>query len=419
MAALLCKARKNLQVAVNIANSLSSSSFTIRPRFAARVKQQCSVYSTESASTSKLSWNAEVEACVNTIVESYDSLNAKMMDAANTSAAEFAKLSREIADASKVVESNNIRKTLLKDIEELSSMLEVDDDAELKAMAESEVEEKQEELAKVESTLLRCIIPKDAADSHSAMLEIRAGAGGGEASLFVQDLLAMYQSLARRQGWRVEVYSTSETAAGGMSEVVCGVSGVNVFGLLKHEVGTHRVQRVPATETQGRVHTSTATVAVLPEATDVDVDVKESDIKIDTYRSGGAGGQHVNTTDSAVRLTHLPTGVIVCIQDERSQHKNKAKAMQVLRTRIFEGERERLASERATVRKEQVGTGSRSERIRTYNVAQDRVTDHRINKSHYGLTDVMNGDMLEQFISDISQSIELELLEAQFSSSSQ
>ncbi|KNC78891.1 hypothetical protein SARC_08695 [Sphaeroforma arctica JP610] len=338
-----------------------------------------------------------------------------MMNTEDCSSEDIAKISRELGDASRAVEQNNLRRVLLQDVQELSSMVDSDDtDAELKAMAEMEVEEKTTELRAVEAELLRSIVPKDSADSHNAMLEIRAGAGGGEASLFVQDLFSMYQALAKRQGWRTEIYSTSPTTAGGMSEIVAGVSGVNVFGVLKHEIGTHRVQRVPATETQGRVHTSTATVAILPEASDVDVDVKDSDIKVDTYRSGGAGGQHVNTTDSAVRLTHIPTGVIVCIQDERSQHKNKAKAMLVLKTRIFDAERERLATARATARKEQVGTGSRSERIRTYNYAQDRVTDHRINMSHYGLMDVLNGPVLEDFIGALTQAKEIELLEAQF-----
>jgi peptide chain release factor 1 len=242
------------------------------------------------------------------------------------------------------------------------------------------------------------MLPKDSADAGSAFLEIRAGTGGDEAALFAADLLNMYRRYAQLQGWQFEVMSESPSDLGGYKEVICSVNGNGVFAKLKYESGVHRVQRVPATEAQGRIHTSAATVAVMPEAEDVDIEINESDLRIDVYRASGAGGQHVNKTESAVRITHMPTGVVVAMQEEKSQHKNKAKAMKILKARIYDAERERKDKERAADRKEQVGSGERSERIRTYNFPQGRCTDHRINLTLYELDQVMQGLNLGKII---------------------
>jgi peptide chain release factor 1 len=274
---------------------------------------------------------------------------------------------------------------------ELASLHEMAGDAEMKAMAEEELPATEAALAEAEHVLAIALLPRDAADERSAMLEIRAGTGGDEAALFAGDLLRMYSKYAESQGWRVEIVSASSADVGGYKEVVANVSGAGVFAKLKFESGVHRVQRVPATETQGRIHTSAATVAVLPEATEVDVQINEGDLKVDIYRSSGAGGQHVNTTDSAIRITHLPTGLVVIQQDQRSQHKNRAKAMEVLRTRLYDLQREQLHSERAGERKAMVGSGDRSERIRTYNFPQGRVTDHRINLTLHRLPEILEG----------------------------
>jgi peptide chain release factor 1 len=274
---------------------------------------------------------------------------------------------------------------------ELASLHEMAGDAEMKAMADEELPATEAALAEAERTLAIALLPRDAADERSAMLEIRAGTGGDEAALFAGDLLRMYSKYAESQGWRVEIVSASSADVGGYKEVVANVSGTGVFAKLKFESGVHRVQRVPATETQGRIHTSAATVAVLPEATEIDVQINEGDLKIDIYRASGAGGQHVNTTDSAIRITHLPTGLVVIQQDQRSQHKNRAKAMEVLRTRLYDLQREQLHSERAGERKAMVGSGDRSERIRTYNFPQGRVTDHRINLTLHRLPEILEG----------------------------
>jgi len=268
-------------------------------------------------------------------------------------------------------------------------------DAELKAMAEEEIAATRTALADSEHALAIALLPRDAADERSAMLEIRAGTGGDEAALFAGDLLRMYSKYAEQQGWRVEIVAASQSDVGGYKEVVASVSGSGVFARLKFESGVHRVQRVPVTEAGGRIHTSAATVAVLPEATEVDVQINDNDLKIDVYRASGAGGQHVNTTDSAVRITHLPTGTVVTCQDGRSQHKNKEKAMQVLRARLSEVQRESIATERAGERKAMVGSGDRSERIRTYNFPQGRVTDHRINLTLHRLPEILEGALDE------------------------
>ena len=269
-------------------------------------------------------------------------------------------------------------------------------DAELRQMASEELHENERALTVAERHLALSLLPRDAADERAAMLEIRAGTGGDEAALFAGDLYRMYERYAGNRGWRVEMISASASEAGGFKEVVASVTGAGVFARMKFESGVHRVQRVPATESGGRIHTSAATVAVLPEAEEVDVQIDEArDLRIDVYRSSGPGGQSVNTTDSAVRITHLPTGLVVIQQDEKSQHKNKAKALKVLRTRLYEAERERLAAERSGTRKSMVGSGDRSERIRTYNFPQGRVTDHRINLTLHRLPEILEGQMEE------------------------
>jgi peptide chain release factor 1 len=262
-------------------------------------------------------------------------------------------------------------------------------------MAAEELRANETALAEAERSLALALLPKDAADARPAMLEIRAGVGGDEAALFAGDLLRMYQRYADRMGWKVELISSSEAEFGGVKEVVLSVTGTGVFAKLKFESGVHRVQRVPATEAGGRIHTSAATVAVLPEAEEADIKIEDKDLRIDIYRSSGPGGQGVNTTDSAVRITHIPTNTVVIQQDERSQIKNKAKAMKVLRTRLYEAERDRLASERSGARASMVGSGDRSERIRTYNFPQGRVTDHRINLTLHRLPEVMMGELDE------------------------
>lgn len=273
-----------------------------------------------------------------------------------------------------------------------------DKDAEMAAMAREELEALKERLPDLERRLKILLLPRDAADEGSAILEVRAGTGGEEAALFAGDLLAMYRRYAQLQGWRVEVMSISESDLGGVKEGVLAIEGQGVFAKLKFESGVHRVQRVPATEAQGRIHTSAATVAVLPEAEDVEIDVKDSDLRIDVYRASGAGGQHVNKTESAVRITHIPTGVVAASQEEKSQHKNKARAMKMLKARLYDAERQRVDSARAADRKDQVGSGDRSERIRTYNFPQGRVTDHRINLTLYKLDRVVAGDDLGEVI---------------------
>ena len=270
--------------------------------------------------------------------------------------------------------------------------------AEMRGLAEEELGAVRARLFDLQHELKVALLPKDAADEKNAILEIRAGTGGDEAALFAGGLFRMYHRYAELKGWRVEILSASEGAAGGYKEIVAEIAGRGVFARLKFESGVHRVQRVPETETQGRVHTSAATVAVLPEAEEVDVDINEADLKIDTMRAQGAGGQHVNKTESAVRITHLPTSTIVVVQDERSQHKNRARAMTLLRSRIYDAQRQKLDAERAADRRAQVGSGDRSERIRTYNFPQGRLTDHRIHLTLYKLDKVMTGEALDEVI---------------------
>ncbi len=320
---------------------------------------------------------------------------ASLMSAGNLSGDEFTKLSVEYAELTPVVEAIA---THAQAQEELVSLKELMSDPEMKEMATEEYYALEKRLPELERSLQLSLIPKDEADSKNAILEIRAGTGGDEAALFAADLFVMYKAYAAKRGWRMEVVEASESDIGGYKEIVTEISGANVFARLKYESGVHRVQRVPKTESGGRIHTSAATVAVLPEAEEVDLDINPSDLKIDTYRSQGAGGQHVNTTDSAVRITHIPTGVVVEMQEERSQHKNRDKAMKILRTRIYDIERQRLATARAEDRKEQVGSGDRSERIRTYNYPQGRVSDHRINLTLYKLDEILAGEAFDEIV---------------------
>ena len=310
----------------------------------------------------------------------------------------FAKLSKEFSDLEPIVGAIGELNAARDEISNLAQMITDNSDAELKAMAEEEFLSLKDRIPVLERQVQVMLLPKDAADDKNAILEVRAGTGGEEAALFAADLFRMYQRYADQHGWRFETMNISEGTAGGFKEATAEISGRSVFARLKFESGVHRVQRVPATETQGRIHTSAATVAVLPEAEEVDIQIEDKDLRIDVYRSSGPGGQSVNTTDSAVRLTHLPTGLVVIQQDEKSQHKNKAKALKVLRARLYDRERQALDDARAADRKSQVGTGDRSERIRTYNFPQGRVTDHRINLTLYKIEKVMAGEALDEIV---------------------
>jgi peptide chain release factor 1 len=323
------------------------------------------------------------------ITRRFEFLEARL--AAGAAPAEIAVLSREYSDLKPVVSEIDGYRRALRDLAEAEAMLA---DPEMRTLAEEELPDLRARIPEMEQALRLALLPRDAADARPAILEIRPGTGGDEAALFAADLLRMYQRYAESQGWRFEILELQESDLGGVRDVVAHVQGEGVFAKLKYESGVHRVQRVPETETQGRIHTSAATVAVLPEAEDVDIDIPASDLRIDTMRSSGAGGQHVNTTDSAVRITHLPTGIIVT-SSEKSQHRNREIAMQVLRARLFDLERARIDSARAADRKAQVGSGDRSERIRTYNFPQGRMTDHRINLTLYALPQIMAGGLDE------------------------
>jgi peptide chain release factor 1 len=325
----------------------------------------------------------------------------------------YVRLSREFAELDPIVATINALRKAEQERGELQHL--IDDpasDDEMAALAKEELVALDPRIEELEQQLKVLLLPKDSADEKSAILEVRAGTGGEEAALFAGDLFRMYQRYADQHGWKVNIISSSESATGGYKEIIASVTGKGVFARLKFESGVHRVQRVPATEAQGRIHTSAATVAVLPEAEEVDIKVDEKDLRIDVFRASGPGGQSVNTTDSAVRITHLPTGVVVIQQDEKSQHKNKAKAMKVLRARLYDLERSKLDAERAENRRSQIGTGDRSQRIRTYNFPQGRVTDHRIGLTLHQLYLVLEGEALDELIDALIAEHQTELLSA-------
>ena len=335
---------------------------------------------------------------LNDILENFANLEEKLNNLNSDDFSDYAKLSKEYSDLKPLIERINQFFRCEKEVRDLEELL-VSEDDEMKAEAINEKNILLEKKQRTEDEIKVLLIPKDLSDEKNAIVEIRAGTGGEEAALFASDLFRMYLKFSELNNWKCEVMDISETDHDGIKEVILNISGESVFGTLKFESGTHRVQRVPETESGGRIHTSAATVAVLPEASDVDVDILEKDLRIDIFRSSGPGGQSVNTTDSAVRITHIPTGVVSQCQDEKSQHKNKAKALKVLRSRIYELERQKKDEERALSRKSQVGSGDRSERIRTYNFPQGRVTDHRISLTLYKLDQILNGESLEEIIS--------------------
>jgi len=320
----------------------------------------------------------------------YEELGQQLCDPEVLSNREkFQKLSKESADLQDLVQAFREYREVKQSIEDNKALLA---DPEFKELARQELEDDRTRIEQLERKMKLLLLPKDPNDERNIMLEIRGGTGGDEASLFAADLFRMYSRYAERKGWKTEMLSMSQSSSGGIKEAVATISGDKVYSQLKYESGVHRVQRVPSTESQGRIHTSTATVAVLPEARDVDVQLNDKDLRIDVMRAGGAGGQHVNTTDSAVRITHLPTNIVVVCQDEKSQHKNKSKAMRILRTRVLEAEEAKAAAERSEERRSQIGSGERSEKIRTYNYPQDRLTDHRIGLSRHNLQGVVDGD---------------------------
>ncbi len=338
----------------------------------------------------------------------YEELAALMAEGKATGD-KFVKMTKEYSDLGPIVETIRTYKKSLSDKVDLEAML---GDPEMGEIAKEELYDLNGKIPHQEQQIKLLLIPKDTDDNKNAILEIRAGTGGDEAALFAHDLFTMYKGYAAIRGWRFEIAEMAENDIGGLKEVIVEISGSDVFSRLKYESGVHRVQRVPTTEASGRVHTSAATVAVLPEAEDVDVNINEQDLRIDVYRSRGAGGQSVNTTDSAVRITHLPTGVVVAMQDERSQIKNRAKAMKILMSRLYDLQRQKIDSERAADRKSQVGSGDRSERIRTYNFPQGRVTDHRINLTLYKISDVMSGTALDEIVDGLTAEEQAEKLAA-------
>ena len=323
----------------------------------------------------------------------YEELSALLADGA--SGDKYVKMMREYASLGPVMETINNYKAAVRQFEEAESMMS---DPEMKELAQAEYYELKEKLPELEHQLKLALIPRDTDDTKNAILEIRAGTGGDEAALFAGDLLSMYHGYAQQMGWKFVIAESAQSDLGGYKEVIVEVSGSDVFSKLKFESGVHRVQRVPATETQGRVHTSAATVAVMPEAEEVDIVLNDKDLKFDVFRSQGSGGQSVNTTDSAVRVTHIPTGIAIAIQEEKSQHKNKARAISLLKTKLYDLQRQKLDQERAADRKYQVGSGDRSERIRTYNFPQGRVSDHRINLTVYNIENVMTGKALDEIV---------------------
>jgi peptide chain release factor 1 len=334
--------------------------------------------------------------------------------ASNLAPETYVKLSREFAELAPVIEAIKAYRAVAGEIADLQALIDdASTDSEMRKLAEAEKPALQARRDKLEQQIGLALIPKDAMDERNVILEIRAGTGGDEAALFAGDLIRMYERYAVRQGWKVEVLSLNEGSKGGFKEIVAEIRGRGAFAKLKFESGVHRVQRVPDTEASGRIHTSAATVAVLPEVEDVDVEIDDKDLKIDTMRAQGAGGQHVNKTESAIRITHIPSGIVVLVQEERSQHKNRAKAMTMLRAKLYDQEKTKRDSERAAERRGQIGSGDRSERIRTYNFPQGRVTDHRINLTLYKLPQVMEGESLDEVIDALVTQHQAELLAAE------
>ena len=353
-----------------------------------------------------------LDAHLDTILRRHEELGHKL--GAGLDGSDYADVSREYAELEPLADSIRSLRAKQKERAELDALLaDPTLEAEMREIAEVEAVEAVNAIEAMTRDIRLALLPRDAADESNVILELRAGTGGDEAALFAGDLMRMYVKYAETRGWKVEVLSASEGTAGGYKEIIAEVAGRGAYARLKYESGVHRVQRVPATETQGRIHTSAATVAVMPEARDIDVDIKESDLKIDTMRAGGAGGQHVNKTESAIRITHLPTGIVVAVQAERSQHKNRAQAMALLRSRIFDAERERADAERAKNRREQVGSGDRSQRIRTYNFPQGRMTDHRINLTLYSLDRLIEGEGLDEVIDALAADRQARLLAEQ------
>jgi len=333
------------------------------------------------------------------VLERRREVEERLSESANLTNFDLAELSRELSDLRPICDQIELVRRIEAELADALSMVdEAGGDADMLEMVQAEADLLKFQLPEAHSTLQLMLLPKDKDDARNAILEVRAGTGGDEAALFAANLFSMYQRFAAKHGWVFEVMEVSETGIGGYKEATATISGNDVFARLKFESGVHRVQRVPETEAGGRIHTSAATVAVLPEAEDVDIEFDESDLRVDVFRASGPGGQSVNTTDSAVRITHLPSGIVVSQQDEKSQHKNRAKAMKILRARIYDAERARIEAERAADRKGQVGSGDRSERIRTYNFPQGRVTDHRINFTLYKLDRVISGEALDEVV---------------------
>jgi peptide chain release factor 1 len=352
------------------------------------------------------------EAKLDVLLAHHASLEAELLG--QVSSDRYVQITRELAEISPLIEAVKAYRSAVKELADTEALIaDPATDAEMRSMAEAERDELAPKIDELVQKIRVALLPKDAMDDRNVMLEIRAGTGGDEASLFAGDLFRMYERFANLQGWKVDVISASEGTVGGYKEIIAEVQGRGAFSKLKFESGVHRVQRVPDTETQGRIHTSAATVAVLPEVEDVDVDVKNEDLRIETMRAQGAGGQHVNKTESAIRITHIPTGIVVMMQDSRSQHKNRASAMNILRSRIYDAERQRVEAARSADRKEKVGSGDRSERIRTYNFPQGRVTDHRINMTLYKLPQVIAGEALGELIDALTTEHQAAQLAAQ------
>ena len=352
------------------------------------------------------------EAKLDVLLAHHASLEAESLG--QLSSERYVQVTRELAEITPLIEAVKTYRSAVKELADTEALIaDPATDAEMRSMAQAERDELNPKIEELVQKIRIALLPKDAMDDRNVVLEIRAGTGGDEASLFAGDLFRMYERFASLQGWKVEVISASEGTVGGYKEIIAEVQGRGAFSKLKFESGVHRVQRVPDTETQGRIHTSAATVAVLPEVEDVDVDVKNEDLRIETMRAQGAGGQHVNKTESAIRITHIPTGIVVMMQDSRSQHKNRASAMNILRSRIYDAEQQRINAARSAERKEKVGSGDRSERIRTYNFPQGRVTDHRINLTLYKLPQVIAGEALGELIDALTTEHQAAQLAAQ------